>query len=147
MKIAHEVLQTNGFWSHPENILISMLTDSCRSVSEKAVNCILTHRYSSINTIDTLFEPRKFIVPKINFGGDCYWNLVDIDATLITEPPLTTLVSDQDLQSAIEKAFNIPALSMSFSSCRTLGERSNSSEPKTLWPTESPSFHSEQSSL
>ena len=71
MKIAHEVLQTNGFWSHPENILISMLTDSCRSVREKAVNCILTHRYSSINTIDTLFEPRKFIVPKINFGADC----------------------------------------------------------------------------
>ena len=108
MKIAHEVLQTNGFWSHPENILISMLTDSCRSVREKAVNCILTHRYSSINTIDTLFEPRKFIVPKINFGADCYWNLVDIDTTLITEPPLTTLVSDQDLQSAIEKALIFP---------------------------------------
>ena len=72
------------------------------------INCILTHRYSSINTIDTLFEPRKFIVLKINFGADCYWNLVDIDTTLITEPPLNTLVSDQDLQSAIDKALIFP---------------------------------------
>ena len=106
--IVYKVLQTNGFWSHPENILVSMVSDMSRLVHERPVNIILKSRLSS--NVDCLIsEPRKFKVPKFKFDADNYHNLVDLDTIITTEPPLTMLLTYEELRSVIDKPFIFPS--------------------------------------
>ena len=68
---SHTIIQRNAFCLHSENLLCSMLTDPRPNIRIMAVNRILEVR--SVTSGDN----RQFIVPKVNFKADDYYQLID----------------------------------------------------------------------
>lgn len=96
-----KVFENNGYFAHPENILVSMLVDSREIIRKLAVRRIQNARKRVTNGI------RIFKVPSINFDADDYINLIDWQSCTITEPSMTMKYSDSDLQNIIKEK-NIP---------------------------------------
>ena len=110
---ALESLERNSFFAHPENILISMLSDTDYQVRCLAVNKILTIRgeqqgsaltpadcaddFASGLLCDNEGDPegsevsgeniRRFRRPKLNLNAKVYYKLVDMNSSTICEPP------------------------------------------------------------
>ena len=85
--VVNRVLQRNGFFAHPENILISMLMDEQEHVGEMAWRKILKCRSNSS------LETRKFVVPKVLFDAEHYYEMIDWQSTTIREFPVTRSLS------------------------------------------------------
>lgn len=86
------VIQRNAYFAHPENLLLSLLTDEQQHLREIAVNKIMNARNSPV----TGNKPRVFEVPEINFNAICYneiinWPEIDFD------PPILRNYSNEDL--------------------------------------------------
>lgn len=80
--VVQRSIQINGFFCHPENILLSMITDANKEVRVEGYNKILDSR---VNPRDNI---RQFIVPEIKFDCDSYTKMIDWNAVgPITEPP------------------------------------------------------------
>lgn len=82
-KIVYPVIQRNGFYAHPENILLSLLTDQEKKYKELAVRRILKARTVTTTVI------REFNIPTINFEAKHYSELIFWDEVNVTEPPIT----------------------------------------------------------
>ena len=93
--VVNRVLQRNGFFAHPENILISMLIDEQKHVRELAWRRILKCRSNSF------MKRRKFVVPKVLFDAD-YYKMIDWQATTISEPPVTRCLSNVTIESYVK---------------------------------------------
>lgn len=98
------MIQRNGYFSHPENILLAMLGDENRNVRDVALNEILKARKSSLPTV------RVFKVPKINMNATNYVEIIDWQNTKITEP-LIKFLTLEELQSVVENGLNSELLS------------------------------------
>lgn len=98
------VLQWNGWWAHPENIIIGMLSDDRKVIRTKAVLYIMAARKEKDS--DKL---RKFVVPKIKFEANFYFDMADLDTGDKMEPPLTMDISDEVINSAVETPLILPA--------------------------------------
>lgn len=90
------VIQRNGFYGHPENILISMIFDPHRHIRELGFRKIMKVRLAanikkSNNTI------RKFEIPAFNFDCASYIGLINWQECTVTESPLTKYLSDQTI--------------------------------------------------
>lgn len=98
-KIAFAVLQTNGFFAHPENVLIAMITDSSPDIRtlgwRRIKKARQTPRKKSI---------RQFVVPQIDFEADSYHQMIDWFSIRVTEPPLTKALSPVDIEENIKSA-------------------------------------------
>jgi len=95
--IIYSALQRNGYFAHPENILISMLADNKQHIRELGLRRILKSR----EMIKGRSQVREFKIPILNFEADTYIDLIDWLSVEITEPPLTKSISDHDLKSMI----------------------------------------------
>ena len=85
------IIQRNGYFGHPENILLSMIADDRPAIRELGLRRILKAR----NRQHTL---RVFKLPTLNFNATDYIGLIDWqDQTVITEPPLTMNKTDEEL--------------------------------------------------
>ncbi|KAJ6643606.1 hypothetical protein Bhyg_08569 [Pseudolycoriella hygida] len=73
-------IQRNAFFGHPENIIITMLCDSQKHIRELAFQRIMSAR-------NTDCIVRKFTIPKIRFGAEHYFDLIDCNDVEITKPP------------------------------------------------------------
>ena len=82
------VLKRNGFFAHPENILLTMITDERKHVRELGLRRILKARSQRTAGV------RKFTVPLLNFDSSDYIDMIDWQSTEITEPPLIADVPD-----------------------------------------------------
>ena len=51
---------------------------------------------------------RKFVIPKINFAATSYTELIDWNKANLTEPPLTKMLSDDEIKSFDEIPFEVP---------------------------------------
>lgn len=80
------VIQSNSYFAHPENIILSMLFDDRKAIRDRAMNKILYYR-------DKLYDPTKlraYKKCKINFNASDYTDMVDInDDTILSEPAFT----------------------------------------------------------
>lgn len=94
--IIKKVIQDNGYFAHPENILIAMLTDTRNHIRELAVKRILQSRQNDV-------PHRIFRIPKINFNAEDYIDLIDWSACVVTEPPLTLNMSEKQLLDIVMK--------------------------------------------
>jgi hypothetical protein len=85
--VVDPVIQRNAYFSHPENLLLSMLTDDDRKIRELACRRILKAR--SLNGSKGSI-PRTFEIPVINFESDVYYDMIDWQSAelKLTEPPL-----------------------------------------------------------
>lgn len=92
-KIVDSTIQRNGFFAHPESLLVAMLADDRRTIRELAVRRILSIRAKKA----TQKKIRKFEIPKINFSANDYIDLIiwlDCD---LNEPTLTQHITEEEL--------------------------------------------------
>lgn len=100
--IIDKVFTDNGYFAHPENLLLSMLVDSRKHVRELAARRIQKARLKQPTATE---EVRVFKVPSINFTAAEYTELIDWQSTTITEPPLAAALTNQELQEIIQGTF------------------------------------------
>lgn len=93
-KIVDRIIQINGYYAHPENVLIAMLCDERRHIRELGLRRILKSRNSH--------QLRKFEVPKINFNANNYTEMINWQQSMISEPPMTKKISTEDLTQMIK---------------------------------------------
>lgn len=90
------VLIRNSYFAHPENLLLSMITDSQKHIRELAARRILKARQVKNNSVLRMFK-----VPKVNLNACSYIDLIDWQQN-IYEPPILMNISDEQLQDLIE---------------------------------------------
>ena len=104
MLVAQGVLQYNAHWPHPENIIISMLSDEREEVRRRAVLYIMRAR-REFNPDE---NPRQFVQPEVNFQAANYFDLADLDNEPCTEPPLTMDMDLDTIMGAFREPLNLP---------------------------------------
>ncbi|GBP41928.1 hypothetical protein EVAR_31691_1 [Eumeta japonica] len=98
-KIVDNVIQRNGYFGHPENVLVVVLGDDMESTREQAYQQILTARSETAPGI------RIFKVPALNFDAEDYTQIITWQDLKINEPPLTSKLSDEALKSIVKSGF------------------------------------------
>ena len=96
-KLISDVLQRNGYFCHPENILLSKLADSYVHIRQKAVKIILDIRTKISSSSFGYIEIRSINFPSIRFTTETYVHMIDWETSLITEPPFTKHLSEEIL--------------------------------------------------
>lgn len=100
-KVVHPVIQNNGYFAHPENLLLSMCLDERKQIRELAFRRILESR--TIKTQDKKKSGiRNFIIPKLNFDASDYSDLIVWSKQKLFLPPLLRNVSNEEISSLIE---------------------------------------------
>ena len=92
--IVDPVISRNAFFAHPENILLCMVTDHREHIRELGLRRILKARSQNSGGKGV----RQFIVPDLNFNAEDYFDLIDWQKTVITEPPVLTDISENDIK-------------------------------------------------
>ncbi|KAJ6617794.1 hypothetical protein Bhyg_17838, partial [Pseudolycoriella hygida] len=88
-------IQRNGFFGHPENILLNMISDSRLHVREMAYKRITDSRRRTETA--RVIGVRKFTIPSIQFNATDYYDIIDWKRIEVTEPPLFKTFSDEQL--------------------------------------------------
>ena len=98
LKIIDPVIQRNGYYAHPENVLLCMLCDERKHIRELGLRRLLKARLEHKNGV------RKFVVPKLNFHAEDFIDMIKWTDITITEPPMTKHITDEDLKKYISEA-------------------------------------------
>ena len=92
-RVVDPVIQRNAYFGHPENLLLSMITDARPHIRELGVHRIMKARKEAKpGTV------RVFKVPTLNFEAEDYTSMIDWHKEPITEPPVTMKIDDKALQ-------------------------------------------------
>ena len=103
--IIRPVISRNGYWAHPEQLLIAMVADEDREHRTEAIRHIRAARDKGKHEQ----EVRSFSLPTINFNAQRYTDLIDWAAEDVTEPPLLRDLSDSELCEISAAPLQIPA--------------------------------------
>ena len=128
LEVAKKVFIRNAFFSHPENVLVSMLCDDEPRIRIEAVKRMLDLRNNQLssevgskmevsrmdicgkidgnNVMPTYIRP--FRLPKLNFQAQVYTELFNWDITVITEPPLIRNITDNELKDIYDTPLSLP---------------------------------------
>jgi len=99
--IVDPVLQNNAFSLHPENLVLSMITDERPVVRELGLRKILKGRNRASAVCN---QVRRFQVPKINFGAKEYFEVIDWNE--VSDPPILRHFSFEDLVEKVRSKDN-----------------------------------------
>ncbi|CAH1108323.1 unnamed protein product, partial [Psylliodes chrysocephalus] len=105
--IVHSVIQRNGDFGHPENILLAMLWDKRSYIRKLTYHRILKVR-SNKNDLINNNSIRSFIIPKFNFGCKEYIELIDWQNIIYYESPITRDLSEDQLKQVVENPDSSP---------------------------------------
>ena len=97
-RVVDDVIGHNAFFAHPENSLISMMCDEDPSVRELGWRQIKKARTKTSKE----GMIRQFVVPLLRENATSYVDMIDWEATPITEPPLTRKILDQEITNNIK---------------------------------------------
>lgn len=113
-KIIDPIIQRNGFFGHPENILLGMIADKRWDIRKIAIKKILHIRGAQGSSI------RKFNIPPLNFAAADYSQLISwtYSKLKLTEPPLLSRLSDGELRNLLNNDI-IPAYELFQLPCHT----------------------------
>jgi len=89
--VVDPVIERNGYFAHPENLLLCMLSDERKTIRQLAMRRILRARSEQ-------YGLRLFTVPKLNFAAKDYIDLIDWQDTPISEPPILANNSADDIE-------------------------------------------------
>ena len=94
--IVYPVIQNNVFFAHPENLLLCMINDESRNIRQLGWERIKKAREQSKGkTI------RTFQIPDLNFEAEMYFDMINWQKVNLTEPPLTSSISDDEINHLI----------------------------------------------
>ena len=102
--IVKQVMGNNAHFAHAENVAIACLSDPSEEVRRKGVNFIIQSR-EAFNKEE---EVRKFIPPEVNMKSEKFSDLVNLETSDKTEPPLTKDQSDETIKSTIAAPLHLP---------------------------------------
>ena len=107
--IVNPCIQQNGFYGHPENVLLSLLSSENPDDRKYAVSLIKTIRGNMRDKAKkSKRKVRSFRVPELNFEATSLYNLVVTpleDAS--TEPPVTIGMSEEQLDDFQLRPLNL----------------------------------------
>ena len=101
--ILRPVLQRNAYWAHPEAVLLAMVSDADPILRAKAVGVIKQCRQIPQEDV------RQFKLPTLNFAATHYTELFDYEKEAVTEPPLTTDLTNAELQDICSEPLEVAA--------------------------------------
>ena len=107
-EVARKSVQTNAYFAHSSNLLLSMLSDHDEEVRQKAVNTIISIRNGDTQVEKTSQGIRVFRIPKLNWDADKYTEMIDWDISFMTEPPIVKHMTIEVLMNAYAKPLDIP---------------------------------------
>lgn len=110
-----EVIETNSYFIHPENLILSMISDNDINIREKGYQKILQarqHSFSSSQGVRSYIKPTRNV---INYSCVHYSDLLkwdELDTEYITEPPLTIALSTDTIRRCMygREQLPIPAI-------------------------------------
>lgn len=91
------VIQNNSYFFHPENVLLSMITDEDAIVRSDGYTKILLARNDATGCIRQMFGPQ--VVNFINFESDSYIHMINWNKFELTEPPCLQFYTQEHLQA------------------------------------------------
>jgi len=91
------VLRRNAFFAHPENVLLAMLTDNREEFRTLAWRRIKEARTRKVPGA----KVRIFEVPPLNLDAEDYVDLIQWEELDITEPPLISTFTDEQVEEFI----------------------------------------------
>lgn len=103
--IVDAVIQRNGFFGHPENVLLAMIADERVKVRELGLRRILKARSEATSCRDI----RIFKLPNFNFDAKDYIDMIPWQECTVTEPPILSGLCDDELKDYI-RSNEIPKL-------------------------------------
>ena len=99
--VVDPIIQRNGYFGHPETIILSMITDDRQPIREFGLRRILRARKEKKEGI------RYYKIPPLNFKANSYIDLIDWQKCTLTEPPLTTDLTEGDLKNLISSGESV----------------------------------------
>lgn len=99
-QVVDPVIHCNGYFGHPENVLVSMITDEQRHIRELGLRRILKARATKHGSNTNLI--RQFTVPELNFDADEYFEMIDWNNSDIPEPPMIVDISVEDIKELVK---------------------------------------------
>jgi len=113
--VVWHVVQRNAYWTHPENVLLAVLTDADHDNCETAIDIINT---TGLNSAVHPPHIREFRIPKISQSAQHLKDLLPAVQELKIEPPITKHLSVE--KSTTSQKIPLFSHSLSFSRCKTV---------------------------
>lgn len=101
--IVRPVMQRNGFWAHPEQLLLAMVADEDAQTRRDAIQHITGARQRDTAGV------RPFRMPRVNFRAAHYTQLIDWETEMVTEPPLLRHLGSEELAAIVAAPHSVPA--------------------------------------
>ncbi|KAF0287675.1 hypothetical protein FJT64_013924 [Amphibalanus amphitrite] len=101
-KIVRPVIQRNAYWAHPEQLLLAMVADEDDKTRQDAIHHIAGARQRQMVGV------RPFKLPEINFEATHFTELIDWEQELVTEPPLLSELSGEELEAVAATPHSVP---------------------------------------
>lgn len=98
-----KTLQNNTYFAHPEWLLLSMLTDK-----QKTVRCQAIKMIQDTQGVQTEEEVRTFTKPTLCQTATEYTEMIAWATATPYEPPLTKMLSSEELKVIADKPYEIP---------------------------------------
>lgn len=93
--VVDPIIQRNGYFGHPEAIILSMITDDRQPIRELGLRRILRARRERKEGI------RHYNIPSLNFEAASYIDLIDWQKCKLTEPPITSHITEDVLRNLL----------------------------------------------
>lgn len=100
--VMHKYIQNNAYFAHPENVLLSMVTDERPQVRRLGIERIIKAR--QVDQGQGAGSIRPFQIPKLNFKAKEYTELINWDTLVVTPPPVLSHISTAGLQEMVQDA-------------------------------------------
>ena len=92
------IIQRNGYFSQPENLLLAIVNDENTIVLELGLKRVLPSRKLCKGPLTKI---RAFKLSKINFDADMYYEMIDWQNVELTPPPLLHDFTNDEIDKAI----------------------------------------------
>lgn len=94
--LVYKSIQRNGYFGSPENIILAMLFDERKHIRQLGFQRILKSRELNYK------DQRHFVVPELFFDAKEYFEIIDCQKVVWTEPPVTIKLSKDQLKEVVE---------------------------------------------
>lgn len=113
-KLLFHVVANNSYFSHPENLLLTMLVDENQTIRQRSIDLIIKARRKTHQGV------RKFYKPTPNYKARTYYEMVNLNNNAnLFEPPLLIGISNEKLYECVNTHQNFVAAMIENIPCHT----------------------------
>jgi hypothetical protein len=107
-EITWRIIQRNAYWAHQENVLLAMFADEDQENRMCAVSIIKRIRQNTVSaTSKSKQQVREFRPPQVNDSAVSLQDLLPPAKECSFEPPLTMLLSNEELDKIVDVRFTV----------------------------------------